>query len=83
MFYIYEIIKNRGEGDKSTSYTEAYSWTISKEIADFFAHRFDSDGIIYKAKVRQQDILDYINDRNEQEILVFPENVYEVKEYLI
>jgi len=73
----------RGEGDKSTSYTEACSWTISKEIADFFAHRFDSDGIIYKAKVRQQDILDYINDRNEQEILVFPENVYDVEEYYI
>ncbi|MDV3428804.1 MAG: hypothetical protein LIR50_17575 [Bacillota bacterium] len=73
----------RGEGDKSTSYTEACSWTINKEIADFFAHRFDSDGIIYKAKVRQQDILDYINDRNEQEILVFPENVYDVEEYYI
>ena len=77
------IIIYRGEGERSTDYTKVYSWTTSKKIADFFAHRFDSEGIIYKAKVKQQDILDYINDRDEQEILVSPENVYDVEEYYI
>jgi len=60
----------RGEGDLSTPIEDAMSWTLSKEVAMFFAKRFSSKGTCYKAKVYLQDIYDYLPERNEQEILV-------------
>lgn len=70
----------RGEDTKSTSYTEAYSWTINEKIAFKFANRFGNEGSIYMGKVEQKDILDYIEDRGESEVLVYPENVFNIEE---
>ncbi|APH20894.1 hypothetical protein [Clostridium botulinum] len=77
----------RGEGDMSTPYDEAYSWTIDIDVAKWFAERFNDNGKVYNGKVykgyiRQEDILDYIEDRNEKEILVFPEDVFDVEQIL-
>ncbi|AUN01462.1 TPA: hypothetical protein ACXDAY_002249 [Clostridium botulinum] len=69
----------RGEGDLSAPYNEAYSWTIDIDVARWFARRFNSDGKVYKGYIRQEDILDYMEDRNEKEILVFPEDVFNVE----
>lgn len=69
----------RGEGSKSTPYNKAYSWTTNIEIARFFAKRFDNNGNIYKAQVNKEDIIDYLCNRNEEEIIVYPHNVYNVE----
>ncbi|MBY6842869.1 hypothetical protein [Clostridium botulinum] len=69
----------RGEGDLSTSCDEAYSWTIDIDVARWFAERFNSEGKVYKGYIKQDHILDYIEDRNEKEILVFPEDVFNVE----
>jgi hypothetical protein len=68
----------RGEASKSTPYIKAYSWTTDLETAEWFANRFNSNGIVYKGKVKVTDILDY-NDNNESEILVLPEKVYNIE----
>lgn len=74
-----EVTIYRGEGSLSTPYTRAYSWTTNIKIAKFFATRFGSCGTVYKAKVKKDDILDYLFDSNESEILVYPEKVYDVE----
>jgi hypothetical protein len=60
----------RGEASASTPAKDAYSWTLKKDIAKFFATRWWQDGIIYIAKVKLDKIIDYIDDRSEDEILV-------------
>ena len=66
----------RGEGDKSTPVEKALSWTLSKEVAFFFACKNSNTGSsIYKAQIKREAILDYLDDRNEEEILAFPEDV--------
>lgn len=69
----------RGETTYSRHYKDAYSWTLSKETAKFFADRFDSNGTVLKAKVNKKDIVAYITDRQEEELVVFPNCVYDVK----
>lgn len=66
----------RGEGDKSTPVDKALSWTLSKEVAFFFACKNSNTGSsIYTAQIKREAILDYLDDRNEKEILAFPEDV--------
>lgn len=66
----------RGEGDKSTPVEKALSWTLSKEVAFFFACKNSNTGSsIYTAQIKREAILDYLDDRNEEEILAFPEDV--------
>ncbi|NFF75894.1 hypothetical protein FCV38_02575 [Clostridium sporogenes] len=69
----------RGEGELSTPYTEAYSWTTDIDVAKWFSKRFNSNGKIYKGYIEQKYILDYLGDSNEKEILVFPEDVFNVE----
>lgn len=79
-----EVVIYRGEGSESTPYTKAYSWTTSRQIAMYFACRIPSadDSRILKAKVKRMDILERLQDK-EQEIIVFPESVYEVEETVL
>ncbi|MCM2535157.1 hypothetical protein NDK43_25945 [Neobacillus pocheonensis] len=70
----------RGEGRESSPSDEAYSWTLSETVADYFANRFKPKGKVYEAKVRVEDVIDYITHRDEEEILVTPSCVRDVKE---
>lgn len=66
----------RGEGNKSTPVEKALSWTLSKEVAFFFACKnSDTGASIYMAQIKREAILDYLDDRNEEEILAFPEDI--------
>lgn len=70
----------RGIGNKSTNIDKAYSWTLNLSTAIFFASRFDiTSPIIYEAKIHIDDIVDYIKDRGEAEILLLPESLLEPK----
>lgn len=70
----------RGEGDASTPTKKAMSWSLSRDIAAFFACKnSDEKATIIEAKVRREHILDIINERDEEEVLVYPENVKIVK----
>lgn len=74
-----KITVYRGEGDKSTPHDEALSWTLSPNIALFFAMRFAINGQatahIIRGVVNKEDVIAYIQDRNEEELVVKPGTV--------
>ena len=66
----------RGEGDDSTPYTNAFSWTTSLRIAAFFACRFPSpkDSCIITATIPKSAIIEYFPDA-EEEVIVSPSSI--------
>lgn len=60
---------------------EAFSWTLDKEVARWFANRFDRDGMIIEKDIRKELIVAYFNIRDEQEIIVMNEESYGRKVY--
>ena len=70
----------RGEGDKSISWERAFSWSIDPKIAGFFAvWHGDKWARIHTAKVKKTDIQEYLDDRNESEVIVLPDDVFDVE----
>lgn len=72
----------RGEGEKSQPTETALSWTTNPSVAYFFATRFaKEEATIYKADVDVSDILDYFDERDEDEVLIRPKSarIYEAK----
>lgn len=66
----------RGEGDKNINNAGALSWTTNVNVANFFATRLASNRArIIKARVKKSDVIEYIDSRNEHEILVEYEKV--------
>ncbi|MFP3727713.1 HD domain-containing protein [Priestia filamentosa] len=80
-----ELVIYRGMGDFSTPINKAYSWTLNLRVADMFANRmggrFSETDVIYTAKVKKADVIDFLVKRNEDEILVRPWDVYNVQKY--
>lgn len=72
------VIIYRGLNDMEKS-EKAMSWSLSIDVARWFAQRFNNDGNIYQAKVNKKDILVYCNTRKEQEVIVDYKKVYDVE----
>lgn len=52
------------------------SWTLDFETAEWFANRFETgEPIVFKTTIPKNQILAYINDRNEQEVIVHPKTL--------
>lgn len=68
----------RGEGARSTPVTKAHSWTLSVEIANRFGHFFEA-GTVYQGKVKLEKIIDFISERNEEEIWVRYSDIQDVR----
>lgn len=62
---VYRGVASKSRGDDSMS------WTLSKKVAQFFANRFDSNGEVVEKVVDVDDVMDYLYDRNEEEILLY------------
>lgn len=60
----------RGLPECNSENIKALSWTLSENIAIWFAERFEQGGYVYKAKINKKDILAYCNGRNEEEVIV-------------
>ena len=56
-----------------------FSWTLDPEVARRFATRFADSGFLIEGIVAKQDIKAYLGDRNENEVIAFPERVRIVK----
>lgn len=70
----------RGIGDKSNS--DGYSYTLSHDIARFFAFRHSTKAeyvTIISADVKKKDVLEYITNRNEKEIIALPESLFNIQ----
>ena len=46
------------------------SWTTNKNVATWFAKRFQKTPFIYETKINKEDILAYTNSRNENEAII-------------
>lgn len=73
-----EIIIYRGCKDKK--YLKGISWTLDKGKAEWFSKRFVADGIIYKGKIKKKDIIGYIDNRNEKEVICDYNKIYDIEE---
>lgn len=72
-----ETVIYRGENMQSQSYLFTYSWTTSKEKAEWFANRFD-EGRVLQAKVPNSRIIYTYQDDEEHEVLVNSNDLVEV-----
>lgn len=52
---------------------KALSWTLDREVAEWFAHRFGQNGTVYEAQVRKENIHAVFLGRDEEEVIVDPE----------
>lgn len=69
----------RGEESKSTSFRDgAISWTHNLQTAAFFSSRYTCDGKVYIGKVKKENIITYISNR-EEEILVYSDFIEDIK----
>ena len=63
----------RGENTKSAKSDDAFSWTLTKKTAKFFAERFSKGtGKINEKKIDPKEIIDYLPHRGESEVILFP-----------
>ena len=70
------ITVHRGANDKSSKEENAYSWTLSPETADFFANRFNKgQGKTITKNIDPSIVLDYLSDRGESEVIIFPSSM--------
>lgn len=74
-----KITVYRGQGELSPDLDSVYSWTTCKEVALKFAIMRRNPRCLYQAKVYEDDIIAKINDREEKEVIVLPEDVTEIK----
>lgn len=71
-----EIIVYRGEGSQSTPHEKAFSWTTNKQVAYFFATKNGAEKArLITGKIKKDDILETISDRDEDEIIIKSEFV--------
>ena len=65
----------RGVTSYNAQNVKALSWTLNREVAEWFAHRFGQDGTVYEAQVRKENIHAVFLGRNEEEVIVDPERL--------
>ncbi len=70
----------RGQGLFSPDLDSVYSWTTDKKTAIRFALIRGTSKCLYRAKVNSSDIIARFNSRHEHEVIVLPEDVYDVRQ---
>lgn len=70
----------RGVTSYNADNVYALSWSLEYEKADWFAHRFNEDGTVYRARIDKKNILAFFNGRSEAEVIVDPKDLTEVME---
>lgn len=74
-FKVFESLPNvvtiyRGVTDKNKDNEKALSWTLSKDRADWFAHRFDEAGEVWKTEISKDSIFAYFDEMDEKEVII-------------
>lgn len=57
-------------GTKDPNETTGMSWTLSPDVAEYFAGRFDTEGHILEREIPTKDIMSVFTRRDEQEVLL-------------
>lgn len=75
-----EVTIYRGVTSYNAGHVKAMSWTLDYDTADWFAHRFHDEGIVYEAKINKHHILALFNRRNESEVIADPVHLMNITE---
>lgn len=70
----------RGVTSYNVKNVKALSWTLDRDTAEWFAHRFGEEGTVYEAQIPKEHILAYFNGRNESEVVVDPKYLEQIME---
>ena len=70
----------RGVTSLNADNIRAMSWTLDKEVAEWFAHRYKEDGTVYEAEIDKKHILALFIGRNESEVVVDPKYLQNIEE---
>ena len=70
----------RGVTSYNAKNIKALSWTLDRETAEWFAHRFGEEGTVYEAQIPKKYILAFFNGRNESEAVVDPKHLEQIME---
>lgn len=65
----------RGVTSMNAKNIKALSWTLDRDIAEWFAHRFGENGSVYEAQIQKEYIYAYFGSRNESEVIVDPKHL--------
>ena len=74
------LVVYRGVTPHNADRVNALSWTLDREKAEWFAHRFDEDGTVYEAKIDKAHVYAFFSVRNESEVIVDPAFLIELAE---
>ena len=70
----------RGVTSHNAKNIRALSWTLDRDTAEWFAHRFGEDGTVYEAQIAKAHIFALFLGRNESEVVVDPQHLEQVME---
>lgn len=70
----------RGVTSHNAKNIKALSWTLNRETAEWFAHRFGEEGTVYEAQIDKQHIYALFTGRNEYEVIVNPNCLEDIRE---
>ena len=70
----------RGVTSHNQTNIKALSWTLDRDKAEWFAHRFGENGTVYEAQIDKENILALFNGRNEAEVIVDPRHLKNIIE---
>ena len=65
----------RGVTSMNAKNVKALSWTLDRDTAEWFAHRFGESGTVYEAQIHKDHIYAYFSGRNESEVIVDPKHL--------
>lgn len=68
----------RGVTSYNAKNVKALSWTLDRDVAEWFAHRYGEDGTVYEARIGKEHILAVFTSRNESEVIVDPAQLMEL-----
>lgn len=72
----------RGVTPYNAENIKALSWTLDREKAEWFAHRFGEDGTVYVAQIDKKHIFALFTGRNESEVIVDPKYLTDITEVM-
>lgn len=65
----------RGVTPYNAKNIKALSWTLDRDTAEWFAHRFGQDGTVYEAQISKAHICAVFLGRDESEVIVDPKHL--------
>ncbi|WP_281692920.1 hypothetical protein [Agathobaculum desmolans] len=69
----------RGTCETDIECVKSLSWTISPQKASWFANRWHTKGYVFKAKIRREHVLACFLRRGEEEVIVDPKHLNDIK----